>query len=156
MRVVLDTNILARAVPGASGPAREVLETMAVAPHLLVTAPQLLDELKRVLAYPRLRAIHGLDDPEITQYVRNVEAASLVVPITTFSVTAIQSDPDDNAVIATAIAGQAEVICTRDQHFRQKNVVDFCAQHGILILDDVELLTVIRASGGHGQQPLQP
>jgi hypothetical protein len=39
MRAVLDTNILARAVPGKTGPAREVLELLAVSPHVLVTAP---------------------------------------------------------------------------------------------------------------------
>lgn len=125
-------------------------------PHVLVTALALLDELTRVLAYPRLCAVHGLNDAEIMQYVQSVEAASLVVPLTAPSVTAVQSDPDDNAVIATAIAGQADAICTRDRHFHQQDVVDFCAQHGIRILDDVELLRELRAAGGPGPQPPQP
>jgi putative PIN family toxin of toxin-antitoxin system len=145
MRVVLDTNILARAVPGATGPAREVLESIASAPHVLVTAPALLDELTRVLSYPRLRAVHGLNDMEISRYIESVERASLVVPLTQ-RITAVQNDPDDNAVIAAAIAGQAEIICTRDRHFRQQGVLDFCAQHGVRIVDDVELLTELRTA----------
>lgn len=156
MRAVLDTNILARAVPGKTGPAREVLESLSVSPHLLVTSLPLLDELTRVLGYPRLRAIHGLDDAGILQYVQDVEAASMLVAITTPGVTAVQADPDDNAVIATATAGQAEVICTRDRHFRQQDVIDYCSQHGIRILDDVELLKELRASSGQGSTPAQP
>jgi putative PIN family toxin of toxin-antitoxin system len=154
MRILLDTNVLARAVPGSRGPAREVLELLAVSPHVLVTAPPLLDELTRALAYPRLRAIHALDDARIAAHVRDVEAASLVVPLTAPSVTAVQSDPDDNAVIAAAIAGQAEVICTRDRHFRRQDVLDFCAQHGIRIVDDLELLNELRgAAGPTSRQP---
>jgi putative PIN family toxin of toxin-antitoxin system len=124
------------------------LQLLSASPHLPVISPVLLDELTRVLRYPRLRALHGLDDADIAQFVRDVEAASLVVPLTSPSVTAVQSDPDDNAVIAAAIAGQAEVICTRDRHFRQQDVIDFCAQHGIRIVDDIELLNELRLAGG--------
>jgi predicted nucleic acid-binding protein len=72
------------------------------------------------------------------------------------NITAVQADPDDNAVIATAIAGQAEVICTRDRHFHRQDVIDFCSQHGIRILDDIELLNELRASGTQGSARSQP
>ncbi|HQU41516.1 MAG TPA: putative toxin-antitoxin system toxin component, PIN family [Pirellulales bacterium] len=146
MHVVLDTNVLVRAAPGRTGPARELLELVAKPPHVVVSSPPLLDELARALAYPRLRLIHGLDDAGISQYVADVEAVAMVVPLITPTVTAIESDPDDNAVIAAAIAGQAEVICTRDRHFRDPRVVHFCASYGIRILDDVELLRELRGS----------
>ena len=156
MRAVLDTNVLARALPGTTGPAREVLELLAVAPHVLVTAPLLLDELTRVLGYPRLRAMHGLDDSDIATYVRDVEAASVVIALIGPSVTVVQADPDDNAVIAAALAGQAELICTRDKHFRQQHVLDFCARHGIRIVDDIDLLNELRPAGGKGPAGTQP
>jgi putative PIN family toxin of toxin-antitoxin system len=146
MRAVLDSNILARAVPGRTGPARELLQLLALPPHVLITSPLLLDELARALAYPRLRAVHGLSDAEIGQYIVDLQAVAMLLS-TLPTVTAIGSDPDDNAVIAAAIAGQAEVICTRDRHFRNQEVVDFCAQHGVRILDDIELLHELRRSG---------
>jgi putative PIN family toxin of toxin-antitoxin system len=145
MQVVLDTNILLRAAPGRSGPARQLFESLAQPPHALVTSPPLLEELVRALSYPRLRAIHGLDDAGITAYARGVEAVAIVLPLTTPAVTAVTNDPDDNAVIAAAIAGQAEVICTRDRHFHDPDVIDFCRQHGIRIVDDVELLRALRS-----------
>lgn len=147
MRAVLDTNILARAVPGKAGPAREVLQLLALPPHVLVTSPTLLEELARALAYPRLRAVHGLSDTEIGQYIADLQAVAELAPLTAPTVTAIRSDPDDNAVIAAAIACQAEVICTRDRHFDNQDVIDFCAQHGVRILDDIELLNELRRSG---------
>jgi hypothetical protein len=55
------------------------LELLAVSPHVLVTASALLDELSRVLGYARLRALHGLDDVAIAQFVQEVQAASLVI-----------------------------------------------------------------------------
>ena len=84
--------------------------------------------------------------------VPNVEAASRSA-VAAANVTAIQNDPDDNAIIAAAIAGQAEVICTRD---RQQDVMDFCARQGIRIIDDIESLIELRAMGGQGQSTAQP
>lgn len=54
------------------------------------------------------------------------------------------TDPDDDIVIATAISGNAEVICTRDRHFYSLTVQAACATFGIQIMNEVELLTMLR------------
>jgi predicted nucleic acid-binding protein len=51
MRIVLDTNVLARAVTGPGGPAGELLRRVQ-RDHLLVLSPFLITELARVLRYP--------------------------------------------------------------------------------------------------------
>lgn len=56
MRVVLDSNILARATPGKTSAAREVLLLLTRPAHILVTSAPLLTELARILQYPRVRA----------------------------------------------------------------------------------------------------
>src|SRR5579872_4350556 len=103
MRLVLDSNILARATPGKMSAAREVLLLATQQPHLLITAAPLLTELARILQYPRVRALHGLDDVGIQTYLQSVQVGSAVVsPV---SPPPIQTrDPDDDLVIATAIA----------------------------------------------------
>ncbi len=54
MRLVLDTNILARANPQAKGVARTLLQTiMESSDHVLVLSPFLLREIERVLNYIR-------------------------------------------------------------------------------------------------------
>lgn len=147
MRVVLDTNILARAVRGGTSPAAEVLRLVMVAPHVFILSPFLLSELSRVLRYPRLRKLHNLDDTKIDAYVQSVQAAAaLVNPPAATAVAKVSTDPDDDPVIATAVAGQAEVLCTRDRHLHHANARAYCASHGIQVLTDIELLRLLRAA----------
>jgi hypothetical protein len=42
MRVVLDTNVLARAARGGTGPAAELLGIIALPPHMLILSPFIL------------------------------------------------------------------------------------------------------------------
>lgn len=138
MRVVLDTNVLARAVPGRNSPARQLLERLLNPTHVLVSSPILLDELARVLRYDRVRAIHGLDDPAIDAYVESIRTASLLVPMT--SPPKVAGDPDDDFVIATAVDGQADVLCTWDRHLHVDAVTQYLAPLGVRVVRDVDLL----------------
>ncbi len=57
MRIVLDTAILVRANAKASGPARRLLEQIALGQHELILSPFLLEETERVLNYPRIQGL---------------------------------------------------------------------------------------------------
>lgn len=138
MRVVLDTNVLARAVPGPNSPARQLLERLLAPTHVLVSSPLLLAELARVLRYDRVRAIHGLDDPDIDAYVESLRTASLLVTVT--SPPPVAGDPDDDFVIATAVDGQADVLCTWDRHLYTDAVTQYLGRLGVRVLRDTELL----------------
>lgn len=159
MRIVLDTNVLARPAYSSSGPAAAVLELVKNSPHLLVTSPFVLDELDRVLRYPRLQVLHGFTDHEIGRYVNDVQAASLVVEIETeVAPSVVKNDSDDDPIIATAEAGNADVICTLDKHLRHQDVQDYCQPRGIRILTDAELLGELRAAGDNdvADRPFPP
>jgi putative PIN family toxin of toxin-antitoxin system len=147
MRVVRDTNVLARAVRGGTGPAAEVLRFVMVPPHTFILSPFLLSELSRALRYERMRKLHGLDDTQLDAYVQSLQAAALVVsPPTAAAAAVVSADPDDDPIIATAVAGQAEVLCTRDRHFRTPAVRAYCSGQGIQVLTDLELLPLLRAA----------
>ena len=79
MRIVIDTNVLARASRGGTGLAAEVMRRVSVTPHVPIGSPFLLSELARVLRYPRMRKLHGLDDTAIDAYVQAVQSAALMV-----------------------------------------------------------------------------
>jgi putative PIN family toxin of toxin-antitoxin system len=146
MRALLDTNILARSTPGKGGPARQLLDLVAVSPHVLVLSPFLLTELSRVLRYDRMRAAHGLDEAQMDAYVQQLQTVAMLVnPFPVASAGIVQHDPDDDPVIAAAIDGQVEVICTRDRHLRHPYVQAHCATHGIRVLNDTELLKELGA-----------
>jgi putative PIN family toxin of toxin-antitoxin system len=139
MRVVVDTNVLARAVPSRSSPARQVLEALLAQPHVLVASDFLLSELGRVLRYPRVQQLHGLEETALDSFVQSLRDASLVVEIPTTSAP-VASDKDDDPIIATAVEGQADVPCTWDRHFFAPEVTEYLAKAGIRVLRDTDLL----------------
>jgi uncharacterized protein len=145
VRIVLDTNILVRANPRASpqGLARELLLTTVSSPNTLILSPAIMTEVRRVLAYPHVQARWPLTQEAIEQYLAFLVAAGIVVesPSTPLNVV---SDPDDDPILQTAIAGRADVLCTRDEAFRHEVVEIFCRAHGIRILDDITLIQELR------------
>ena len=136
----------ARATPGRNGPAETVLLFALPQPHVLLTSDFLLNELTRVLRYDRMRRLHGLPDHRIDAFVDFVRTGSVVVsvPEADSGAAIVPSDPDDDPIVATAILGQANMLCTRDRHLRQPSVVAYCQQFGIRVLTDLELLPILR------------
>lgn len=146
MRAVLDTNVLARVVMSPGGPAAEVFDRIC-ADHVLVICAQMLTELSRVLSYERVRRVHGLDDDAIEEFVDRIATGSLTIPLPHPLPRVVPTDADDDCVVATAVAGQAEVLCTRNlKHLAHPDVVAYCRQHAIEIMDDLALLKRLRRS----------
>ena len=142
MRIVFDTNVLARAHQLAGGPARRLLLHVIAGPDVLILSQYLLQELQRILAYPRLLKHSGLTRFDIGEYLENlVRASTLVDPVSVPK--DILRDRADDPVLGTAVAGKADVICTRDADFFTEKVRRFGAARGIRILTDVELLRLL-------------
>jgi putative PIN family toxin of toxin-antitoxin system len=144
MRIALDTNILARANPHSKSVARILLLTiLESADHVLVLSPFLLRETEGVLNYPRLQAIWPLTPLDIEQYTQALQDfAELVNPQVGRRV--VPNDEEDDPVLETALSGRAHVLCTLDRHFHHQAVLKSCREHGVQVLTDVELLSVLR------------
>ena len=143
MRIVLDTNVLARAVASPGGPAGECFERIA-ADHVLVVSLELLAELARALSYDRVRRMHQLNDAGIDAFIESIEGGATVVSLPPPLPRVVPHDPDDDVVVATAVAGRVEVLCTRNRHLFEESVVAYCHEHGIEIMDDIHLLARMR------------
>lgn len=109
MRIVLDTNVLVSALLSRDGPPGRLLAAVKRGDVTLITSEEQLQELHRVLG--RLNA-----------QVRPDEAESLVDGLRAVGVIATDlpdvddsPDPDDNPILATAIAGGADVIVSGDK-----------------------------------------
>ncbi|HXA50906.1 MAG TPA: putative toxin-antitoxin system toxin component, PIN family [Candidatus Acidoferrum sp.] len=145
MRVVLDTNILIRANPTVLPErlARDLLVTVLSGPHVLVLSEAILTEVRRVMAYPRVQARWPLSTQAIERYTSFLrESCSLADLPQSFP--AVVSDPDDDLVLQTAIAGTADVLCSHDGAFEAELVAQVCAAHGIRIIGDIPLLQELR------------
>ncbi|MHB0957768.1 MAG: putative toxin-antitoxin system toxin component, PIN family [Pirellulaceae bacterium] len=144
MRVVLDTNILARAASGPPGLASQILMDVTRPANTLVFSPFLLSELSRVLRYARLRPIHGLTDDGIDRYILDLQLVAEMVAPPPRPTPVVSRDLDDDGVIATAVCGRADVICTLDRHLLQPDVTEYCLAHSIAVLTDQQLRDRLR------------
>jgi uncharacterized protein len=143
MRITLDTGILVRTNAKAAGPARRLLEVILAGPHELILSEFLLEEAARVLRYPRMQKLYNLTAQDIAEHIDLLRArADLVSPVVHEPV--VSADPNDDPVVYTAVVGRADVLCTLDRDFYAPEVLAFCRERGIDIVDDVELLHRLR------------
>jgi uncharacterized protein len=98
IRAVLDTNTIVSGV-GWGGPPGAVLDAALAGHFEIVTSPALLDELRRVLSYPKLQAVIG-DADELVEFLALVSV--VVTPTETVS-----RDPDDDRLVEAALAANA-------------------------------------------------
>jgi putative PIN family toxin of toxin-antitoxin system len=143
MRIVTDTGILVRSTFKATGPARELLLQIRGHGHTLVLSPFLLEQTRRVLRYERMQALYRLTEQDIENHVQFLhDSAELVNPIVRHPV--VLRDPTDDPVLYTAVDGRADVLCAMDRDFYAPDVLAFCQQRGIEIMNDVDLLQRLR------------
>lgn len=143
MRVVLDTTILVRAHDGATGLARDLLLRLIESDHVLLISDEMLYELAKVLRYPRMVAHHGLSEGSIYDYIGFLRQSAEVIPPNPLLVTPIR-DINDTVVMQTAIMGEADILCTRDQDFFDPPAGPFLRRAGITVLDDIALMKSVR------------
>jgi putative PIN family toxin of toxin-antitoxin system len=104
--LVLDTNVLLAAVL-ADGLCRDLV-SKRIRAHELLTSQALLDELAE-----QLRKRFKADPHKVPLLTAYRERATLVSALPLPK--PVCRDPDDDWVLATAVAGRAEVIVTGDQ-----------------------------------------
>jgi putative PIN family toxin of toxin-antitoxin system len=112
VRIVLDTNVVMSALLWR-GPPYRLLEAIRQHPRLqLYSSPVLLEELADVLTRPsaikQLSAIGKAARDVLPDYIAAIE---LVEPA---ELPRVVRDPDDDHVLACALAAQAELIVTGD------------------------------------------
>lgn len=128
LRLVLDTNILISSLLRKHTAPYMLYWAWREGLYDLVTSQPQMDELRRVLTYPKLQ-----------RYIQPEEAQHLLAGLGTYAICVpdippvlYSSDPDDNAIIATAIAGDADCLVSGDKA-------------DILVLKEVEGIHMVTA-----------
>lgn len=121
----------------------------------LVLSRFILDEVERVLLYPRLQARYQITASEAARFTGNLaDAAHMVEPLIVRPL--VLSDPADDPVLYTAADGKADIPCTRNiRHFDAAEVQSFCATRNIRIMTDVDALRDLLKQGpaaGYGDR----
>jgi uncharacterized protein len=110
VRVFLDTNVIVSAV-ATRGLGADVLRAVLAA-HELVTCPQVLQEVRRIL-----RLKFEVPEPLIAEYLELIGQEAIVAAPEELPDLAIQ-DRDDAAIVAAAVAAQAQVLVTGDHELQ--------------------------------------
>jgi putative PIN family toxin of toxin-antitoxin system len=144
MRILCDTNVLVRSIISPFGSAAELLRLVASG-HSLIVSLHVLNELYDVLRRPQIRKYHRLSDQRIRRVISRLYKLSTVVTLPPTLPSIVPHDSKDNPIVMSAIAGQAELICTLDRHLHAEAVTSLCASHAIRVLRDADLLAELRA-----------
>jgi putative PIN family toxin of toxin-antitoxin system len=116
VRAVLDANIFASALMRPQGPPGQVLGLL-LRRHAfeLVMSAAILEELARVLHYPRVRKRVSATDEELDLWLAAMDIVA--VPVEgALAVKAVAADPEDDKYLAAAVEGMAESVVSGDDH----------------------------------------
>jgi putative PIN family toxin of toxin-antitoxin system len=129
VRVVLDTNVFVAAVV-ADGLCRDLVR-VRVLPHTIITSEPLLRELRATL-----RNKFAADPDELPLLPQLNEEAEIVRPARLRE--PLCRDKDDDVVLATPLAGKADIIVTGDD-----DLLVLKAVRGIRILSPRQFLELL-------------
>ena len=112
-RVVLDANQFVSAILNPNGPPAKVLNGWREGLFELVTSPSIIDEIRKVLNYPRLSKIHKKSSKEIDLFLEDLENLSFVA-LEKLPLFVVLEDPTDDKYLVAALEGDAKFIVTGD------------------------------------------
>ena len=140
MNVVLDTNVIISALLNPKGTPGKILNAGIDETIHLVSSARLFHEFERTLAYPHIQKHikESWAEHELRSFLLSLRHVIKFVfhgpPQTDW----IPQDPDDNWVVACAMAGKAEYLVSGDQHLLALGAVD-----AIHIVTPAEFLKII-------------
>ena len=130
MKVVLDTNVWISGLLLPSSLAGKILSDWDAARFSVVTSPFILDELKKVLRYPKIRKRIQWSETKVEQYVTTLQFLTDYFLFDEKScVATVPKDINDTAILHTLILSQADYLITGDS-----DLLDLREQYPIITL----------------------
>ena len=140
MKVVLDANIFVSSLVNTQGNPKRIMSAWEEGGFdLLVSAP-ILEEVGRVLRYPRIAKRHKQDELAIQRFLELLKnEAILIEPKEQLNV--VLEDKSDNRYLECALEGKAQYLVSGDNH-----LLDIGEYKGIIILPPAAFMVFM--SGG--------
>ena len=114
VRVVPDTNVYVSALLWTGIPHR-LLRLAEAGEVTLVTTPAIMEELREVLGRPKFRLRISTLQTSVAELMESLLSAVEVIPDLAIE-PVIKRDPDDDKILACAVAAQAEWLISGDDH----------------------------------------
>jgi uncharacterized protein len=148
-RLVLDTNVLVSALLW-TGPPHELLRMACAGAALVVASPVIVEELRGVLARPKLAARLAELETSVGELVESLLHRLVLVEEGEIDAV-IADDPDDDHVVACAVAGRARWIVSGDRH-----LLGLRRYKRIAILRPAEALAMLSRTSRHRRGSQEP
>lgn len=115
IRAVVDTSVLVSSVMVSAGVPAQVMDAWRANRFVLVTSPKILQEARSTLGYPRIRRKYPVTDAIVDRLVMLLEMEAEVAAWEPDVSEARLRDPNDDMVLACALAGRASYVISSDQ-----------------------------------------
>jgi len=137
LKIVLDTNVFVSALINPRGKPAQILNYVFENKIRLFTSPSIIEELERVLSYPKLVKRHGLEKQELKKFVSDLlSILSLVEGKKAIEV--IAEDPADNNYLSCVVDAKADFIVSGDIH-----LLNLREYEGIQIITPAQFLEML-------------
>ena len=113
MRVVIDTNVFVSGLMLPTSVPGRILAAAIAGGFEIVLCEAMLGEIGAALRYPKVRKRIALSDEELDRYVQALRfMADVVDPVG--AVVSVPDDRDDEVILATLVAAEADWLVTGD------------------------------------------
>jgi putative PIN family toxin of toxin-antitoxin system len=140
IRAVFDTNVFISALFNPKRPPAQVLELALQGKIRLIVSPQLVEEIERVLTYPKVKKLlkkRQTTTGEVVEAIAKILKVAVLTP-GDLTIDAVPDDPADDMVLACALEGKADFIISGDHH-----LLDLENYQGIKIVNPARFLELI-------------
>lgn len=137
IRVVIDANVFVSAALKPPSKPAQIIDLVKEAKIALVLSQDILEELRKVFRYPKIRKELRLTVSEIDETLAEIERGAILTP-GKIMIRAVKDDPEDNRYLECAVEGQAEYIISGDRHLTKLKTFQ-----GIIIVDPAAFLELI-------------
>jgi hypothetical protein len=141
-RAVLDANVLVSVILAPQGIPARILTAWQVDRFHLVLSEAILNEIDRVLRYPRIARRHRWSEARRQRCIEDLAHLAIMTPGAA-RLAVIAEDPPDDRYLECAIEGEADYIVGGDQH-----LLELGEYQGIRIVTPRAFLDVLRRHPG--------
>ena len=115
IKAVVDTNLIISGSISDKGAPYKLLKAWENKKFILLTTMEIINEAKRVLHYPKIKATYRLTEEDILNTVNSLlNDAAIVKGL--YQVKKVKNDPTDDKFLGCALEGGASHVVSGDSH----------------------------------------
>lgn len=141
MNIVLDANIYVSSLINTQGNPKRIVERWEQNQFDVLVSTSIIDEIGRVLRYPRIVKRHRQDEGSIQRFLELLSRQAVMVEPTVV-LDVIREDQSDNRYLECAVEGKAQYIISGDKH-----LLELGEYRGIVILPPAAFVTLLERGG---------